>query len=1170
MDPERWRQVSEVFHEVVDLDERSRSEVLDAKLGSDADAREIVHRLLRDDLKSARIRFMDRPPLPVENWLDSSVGQASVTGMDTWPILPSLPDPEHVGPYRILEKLGEGAMGIVYVGEQEKPLHRRVAIKVIKLGMDTKEVIARFESERQALALMDHPSIATVFDAGSTETGRPYFVMEHVSGTPIGDYCDRHRLCIRDRLKLFIPVCRAIHHAHQKGIIHRDIKVSNVLVGMYDGHPVPKVIDFGVAKAIHRHLTDHTLYTEQGRLIGTPAYMSPEQAEMTALGIDTTTDVYSLGVLLYVLLTGTVPFSTDELIAEGYEAVGRRIRELEPTRPSERVATLEGDTAAQVAIWRDVDPASLQRQLRGELDWVTMRAMEKDRTRRYASASEFAADIERYLENEPVVAGPPSKLYRFHKAVLRHRHFVTYSSLAIVLLIAFGTTMAVMFRQQRQERIRAERVIAAYLDEFLATADPTRRTDQGSSVDGGPEVGSGRASDGPLGADRIDVLVEDLISGSQLSDLHDIERDSRERLRVVDEIVERFWKDGTIPTDGRVALATKTIAIKQAVWGQGHAEVASSLHSFAGLLFNENRLEEARALFQRAAEIRKAQLGTASEEYLKSRNNVAYLDQRLGRFEEARTGFEEVLKERRQRLGARHSDVAKMLRRLGSLCDDMGEYDASIEYLTEALDIFVANEDSPGEASVRRLLGNLYFSIGDYFQAQREWLHSIPIEEQVSGPNSAVVCGVLTNLAAVRSQLGEHDDAERLYRDALSRLELFYGTDEHPTVALAMDGLGGLLRDRGRFKEARVLLERALTVREKTLGPDHLEVARSLASLGVLLRNVGDFGPAAGMLERALSIRKETLGSEHLDVARTLASLAILRELSGQHGQADACYTEAVDIWHAAAHQDHPGLAILLRDWGLAARHAGELARAESLLVESVRVLNAMDQNEDARSRVAAHRALSWWHLGSVRLDSNRPVEAWAAIECGLASSEWRTASPIQDALVPRGSSLDAEAEIFESSAPAQQLLERVQGTLDPMSAFLGWFEFDDPFDQSGAWGYIIRSSGPVTWVDLPHGVATEDRALVTLTAHGGDAPRVSAGVWPRGTAESWRQRVVPMLQFLDGITDLIILPSTAAGTLPFEVMREVGGVDLTGRFSLHYSPSATAHARLVTLLAAS
>jgi serine/threonine protein kinase len=360
-----------------------------------------------------------------------------------------------IGPYKLLQRIGEGGCGVVYMAEQEKPVRRRAALKIIKLGMDTKSVVARFEAERQALALMDHPNIARVLDAGATETGRPYFVMELVRGVKITEYCDQSELDTQERLKLFIQICQAIQHAHQKGVIHRDIKPSNILVTIIDGKPVPKVIDFGIAKAIEGRLTDNTIFTAYEQFIGTPAYMSPEQSVMSGVDVDTRSDIYSLGVLLYELLTGRTPFETKELLEHGIDGLRRTLRDREPQRPSALVTTMQGSALTQMARSRHVEPMKLISLLHGDLDWIVIRALEKDRARRYETANGLAVDVQRFLDNEPVLARPPSRIYRLRKLVRRNQTTFIAGTLVALSLIG-GLGFATWFwHQEREARKRA-------------------------------------------------------------------------------------------------------------------------------------------------------------------------------------------------------------------------------------------------------------------------------------------------------------------------------------------------------------------------------------------------------------------------------------------------------------------------------------------------------------------------------------------------------------------------------------------------------------------------------------------------------------------------------------------------------------------------------------------
>ncbi len=433
----RPRSGKEIFFEALEKPTpQERAAFLDGACGSNPVQRAKVEALLADHFQQDS--FMKAP--------------AAEAPARTVPLAPlAAPPAQMLGRYKLLEKLGEGGFGEVWMAEQREPVKRRVALKIIKLGMDSRQIVARFEAERQALAMMDHPNIAKIFDADVTGTGRPYFVMELVRGIKITEYCDQNQLPTKERLDLFIKVCQAIQHAHQKGIIHRDIKPSNILVTLHDGVPVPKVIDFGIAKATQQELTDKTVFTQFQQFIGTPAYISPEQAEMSGLDIDTRADIYSLGVLLYELLVGQTPFDANEMMQGGLDALRQIIREKEPLRPSTKLNTLPGDARTTAGKRRQTDVGKLVHQLQGDLDWIVMKCLEKDRTRRYETANGLASDIQRHLNNEAVLARPPSAAYRFQKAIRRNKLvFAAGTAVVVALVVGLGLAAAGLRHAMRQ------------------------------------------------------------------------------------------------------------------------------------------------------------------------------------------------------------------------------------------------------------------------------------------------------------------------------------------------------------------------------------------------------------------------------------------------------------------------------------------------------------------------------------------------------------------------------------------------------------------------------------------------------------------------------------------------------------------------------------------------
>ena len=468
MTAEAYRQLGLLFDQLREVPDEELAAALDATCAGDAELRAEVLRLIEADRAAAQGSFLGRRAI-------EDAARLIIPGESA-----RAPAETTIDRYLLLEKIGEGGMGEVWLAEQREPVHRHVALKLVKAGMNTREVMARFESERQALALMNHPAIAKVFDAGSTPQGGPYFVMEYVAGVPITAYCDERRLSTHARLELFIKVCEAVQHAHQKAIIHRDLKPSNILVAEMDGRAAPKIIDFGVAKALIRKLSADTVFTHAGMIIGTPAYMSPEQANSGGEDIDTRSDVYSLGIILYELLAGVGPLDLEKIT---FDELLRKLREDDPPTPSTRIRLQDPARSADVARKRHTEPLALSRQIRGDLDWIALKALEKDRSRRYASASELAADMERYLRNEPVLAAPPSALYRAGKFANRHR-----VPLATVCACVLALMVSAAFSVRQGIRANEEAAVAQAVDDFLqndllAQASAARQARPGAKPD---------------------------------------------------------------------------------------------------------------------------------------------------------------------------------------------------------------------------------------------------------------------------------------------------------------------------------------------------------------------------------------------------------------------------------------------------------------------------------------------------------------------------------------------------------------------------------------------------------------------------------------------------------------------------------------------------------------
>jgi eukaryotic-like serine/threonine-protein kinase len=631
-------------------------------------------------------------------------------------------------------------MGEVWLAQQVEPVQRQVAVKVVKAGMDSARVVARFEAERQALALMDHPTIAKVLDAGTTPEGRPYFAMEYVRGESITTYCDRQRLPVRERLELFIQLCDGVQHAHQKGIIHRDLKPSNVLVSITDDRPVPRIIDFGIAKAVAQPLTDHSLFTELGTFIGTPEYMSPEQAEMTPLDVDTRSDVYSLGLLLYELLVGTLPFDRQALRQAGLDEIRRTIRDTDAPRPSTRVLQL-GSDAEQTAAQRQTQPSKLRSRLRGDLDWITIKALEKDRTRRYATANALAMDLRRHLANEPVMAGPPSAAYRTGKFVRRHRGGVAAAATLVTLLGVFAVVMTIQAGRIARERDRAnqEAATARQVSDFLAglfkVSDPSEA--RGNTLTAREILARGTAQ----------------VEGS-LKDQPQVQARLQATIGTVHTGLGLYAEAERLP---KRALETQ-----QRVVGTDSPETLATADALAEVYFHQRKLQEAQALYKGLVERRTRLLGEEHADTLRANFDLAstYLGQgQLTEFE--RLARETLVKQRRV-LGNAHSDTLSSLNNLQNFHYRQRQYAEAQPLAQEVYEgrRRLVGDDHPDTLRALHNVATIYDALGDVAEAERLYLKVIDARRRVVGPEHPDTCATLRRLALMYAKQRRYQESE--------------------------------------------------------------------------------------------------------------------------------------------------------------------------------------------------------------------------------------------------------------------------------------------------------------------------------------------------------------------------------------------------------------------------
>jgi serine/threonine protein kinase/tetratricopeptide (TPR) repeat protein len=883
-----------------------------------------------------------------------------------------------IGPYTLLRVIGEGGMGVVYEAEQTAPVRRTVALKVIKPGMDTAAVLARFDAERQALALMDHPHIARVLDAGYTgvrsqesgvskprtgqgsltpdpclltpDLGRPYFVMELVKGTPIAAYCDDARLTPRQRLELFIPVCQAIQHAHQKGIIHRDIKPSNVLVTVVDGRPAPKVIDFGVAKAIDQRQAERTLFTRLGAIVGTPEHMSPEQAGASP-DIDTRTDIYSLGVLLYELLTGTTPLDRETLRQAGFDEVLKRVREEEPPKPSTRLSGAN-DRIPSVAAQRGTEPARLAKLVRGDIDWIVMKALDKDRTRRYETASALAQDIQRYLNGDPVEAGPPSAVYRVRKFARKHRAaLATVVAFAVLLVLASVVSTLLMLRARSAERLAKER-LSDLTKANAATTQALAHTRQ-AQAEARAEADKAKAIN--------DFLTNDLLT--QAEPANNSAEDHVSLLDVLDRaahrVGDRFAGQPEVEDALRRAMAGTYHGLAswekaERQWravlnaarqrrGPESPEALTALGQLAHMIRHRGRLDaDALEMAKSASEGLARVLGPNHPYTLTSRNNLAVAYSDAGRTADAITLLEMTLKTRESKLGPDHPDTLTGRDNLAVAYLAAGRTADAIKLDEATLKLWESRlgPDHPDTLTSRSNLANAYLAAGRAAEAIKLHEATLKLTESRLGPDHPDTLISRYSLANAYLAAGRTAVAITLLEMTLKTQESKLGRD-HPDTLTSRSNLAAAYLAAGRTADAIKMDEATLRLKESKLGPHHPSTLTSRNNLANAYLNAGRTAEAIKMDEATLKLMESGLGPDHPNTLASRNNLANAYLAAGRAAEAIKLHEATLKLRESRLGQHHPSTLTSRNNLAAAYDHAGRTSEAVKMHEQNLKLLEA-------------------------------------------------------------------------------------------------------------------------------------------------------------------------------------------------------------------------------------
>jgi eukaryotic-like serine/threonine-protein kinase len=868
MNAARWESVKHLLYEAMQLRAGERTRFLDEACSSDVSLRAELESLLNAE-ENVRASFLQAPPL------DSTLMSRDVLGTGGNAMLE--PGQIFAERFELIRKLGEGGMGQVWLAEQTASVRRLVAVKLIKGGMYDESVMKRFQAERQSLAMMDHPAIAKVFDAGATPQGQPYFVMEYVPGLPITEYCDRKKLKIADRLELFIQACEAVQHAHQKAVIHRDLKPANILVVEVDGKPVPRVIDFGLAKATTPQVDGATLFTQVGYFVGTPGYMSPEQADPNANDIDTRTDVYSLGAVLYVLLAGSQPLDMKPGEKPPLHELLRRLREEDPPSPSVRLSS-DWQTSTTVAEARSTEPKQLARLLRGDLDWITMKALEKDRSRRYSTPSGLAADIRRYLKHEAIVARPASTGYRLRKHVRRHRVAVVVAVGLVMLLAAFSIMQTVQVRRITRERDRANRErdratrITDFMTNMFKVSDPSEA--RGKNVTAreildraSTDMGKGLAKDPEVQAQMMQVMA------ATYSNLGLYAR--------ADE------------------LARHALNARQGLLGPDDPKTLESMSQLGWVLTREGHFGEAEDLERKALAGELRVLGPEDQLTLASMDFLAQIQLNQGHFEEAEKLERKIVEVASRKLGPENSRTLRSSTNLGAALMSEAHYAEAELVLRHAVDVDrrVFGPDDPTTSAAMGILAiNLQYQ-GRFAEAEQLNRAVLAITGRVLGPQHQQTAAVMQNLSSVLIAEGHLSEAEKMEREVLGIWSRTLGP-EHPDTLISKSNLVETLIREGKLEESERLIRETLAVQVRILTPGEPSLLVSQDNLASLLLKEGKYKEAEKIAHQILEIEMRSLGPQH---PYTLDALRLLGTAMAQTNR----YDEAAKLFQDVVGKDN-------------------------------------------------------------------------------------------------------------------------------------------------------------------------------------------------------------------------------------------------------------------------